>query len=154
MEQKCSSCPNHCCSQNSVQKEEFLEMFTRRFVSWLEWVYPKSTVERHIKVDKENNRIIAKIWTSVNEYTVIAKYSKEDLEPGGSMPAKFGSLGCQASSRKPRPGETWTRGRDLRDGKFCLDTWLDILIDIVHFEAEEIKSDAWKEEYDQEKSSK
>ena len=43
-------------------------------------------------------------------------------------------LGCQVSTRKPRPGEDWTRGNDLVDGKFSDDTWGKILRDIIAYE--------------------
>ena len=43
-------------------------------------------------------------------------------------------LGCTVSSRKPRAGESWTRGRDLADGPFSHNTWLRIVHDIVAYE--------------------
>jgi len=44
-------------------------------------------------------------------------------------------LGCMASSRKPRPGEDWTRGNDLPDGKFSLETLRAIMGAVVFYEA-------------------
>ena len=44
-------------------------------------------------------------------------------------------LGCMASTRKPRPGEGWTRGNDLPDGKFSLATLREIMGAIVFYEA-------------------
>lgn len=43
-------------------------------------------------------------------------------------------LGCGVSCRKPRPGEDWTRGNDLADGRFCRETWDKILKDIIAYE--------------------
>ncbi len=43
-------------------------------------------------------------------------------------------LGCTMSTREPDPGETWTRGRDLADGKRTRDTWTRILRDIRRHE--------------------
>lgn len=43
-------------------------------------------------------------------------------------------LGCIASSRKPRAGEDWNRGRDLMDGPLTEQTWRKILADIVSYE--------------------
>lgn len=43
-------------------------------------------------------------------------------------------LGCIASVRKPRAGETWTRGNDLPSGAFNEDTWRAILQAIVRYE--------------------
>ena len=47
-------------------------------------------------------------------------------------------LGCTASTRKPRPGEDWTRGSDLADGKFNTETWNRILRDIIAYELKTI----------------
>lgn len=43
-------------------------------------------------------------------------------------------LGCIATSNRRRPGESWNRGNDLPDGKFCLDTWLRIKDAILNYE--------------------
>ena len=51
-----------------------------------------------------------------------------------------GYLGCIVSERKPRAGESWTRGNDLADGDFCEETWLAILRDIVKYEMVKIAS--------------
>lgn len=47
-------------------------------------------------------------------------------------------LGCIASTRKPRPGEDWTRGNDLPDGKFTRDTFVSILGAILFYEAKQV----------------
>jgi len=47
-------------------------------------------------------------------------------------------LGCGASCRKPRPGEDWTRGSDLADGKLSDETWGRILRDIIVYELKTI----------------
>ena len=49
-------------------------------------------------------------------------------------PNEGGYLGCQVSSRKIRPGEDWTRGNDLADGPFIIETWFKILSSIVSYE--------------------
>lgn len=43
-------------------------------------------------------------------------------------------LGCGASCRTARPGETWLRGNDLPDGKFSRETWDKILLGILGYE--------------------
>lgn len=43
-------------------------------------------------------------------------------------------LGCQASARKERPGESWRRGNDLADGELSSETWMSVLRDIVKYE--------------------
>lgn len=55
-----------------------------------------------------------------------------------SITAKPAYLGCIVNSRKPRPGEDWTRGNDLADGKLDEETWNKILRDIVAYELKTI----------------
>lgn len=43
-------------------------------------------------------------------------------------------LGCVASCRTQRPGETWTRGNDLPDGGFSRETFDRIIFAIVGYE--------------------
>ena len=43
-------------------------------------------------------------------------------------------LGCIADTRKPRAGETWTRGSDLPDGPLTKKTWDSIVRKIVGYE--------------------
>jgi len=49
-------------------------------------------------------------------------------------PNEGGYLGCQVSSRKMRAGEDWSRGNDLFDGPFMIETWFKILNSIVNYE--------------------
>lgn len=64
------------------------------------------------------------IYTREHKYCIIAK-EKND---GNSY------LGCVVDARKPRAGETWTRGNDLPDGKFCRETWERIKDSIIRYE--------------------
>jgi len=41
------------------------------------------------------------------------------------------SLICEASSRTPLPGETWTRGLDIADGPLSEETWHKFVADVV-----------------------
>ncbi len=43
-------------------------------------------------------------------------------------------LGCVGSSRIQRPGENWTRGSDLPDGKFSRETFDSIMRAVVAYE--------------------
>ncbi len=61
------------------------------------------------------------LYTANYEYHIVAT--------GGSD-----YLGCTMNARKPLPGEDWTRGRDLADGKLNDETWCHILSDIVAYE--------------------
>jgi len=77
-------------------------------------------------------KIKVRLFTNNNEYIISACAPKDT--------ANCGYLGCIATSRKPRAGETWTRGRDLPDGKLCYATWLKILLRIVSYELVNISS--------------
>lgn len=65
-----------------------------------------------------------RLYTETNSYSIVAVEHSNDT----------GYLGCQASSRKPRAGEDWTRGRDLPDGPLNEETWHEILGAIVSYE--------------------
>lgn len=106
---------------------------------WLSSVYSPAQVDRAIKVTPQERAIRFKIWTAVNEYTVVVHIKDE-------QPLEEAYMGAVASSRTPRVGETWTRGNDLPDGHFGEDLWQKILTAIVRYEAQEVKSDSWKKE--------
>mgnify|MGYP001560171729 CR=1 FL=1 len=65
------------------------------------------------------------LYTDINRYSIVAHEGNSE---------KRSYLGCTASSRKPRAGEDWTRGRDLADGPLSDETWHKILADIVSYE--------------------
>ena len=125
------------------QPIEKYEDLTCQMKEWLSSIYSPTQVDRALKsekiekgTDKERLRLTAKIWTFLNEYRIIAlTYLYDDRN----------YLGCQVSTRKSRTGETWTRGNDLPDGKFNEKTWNRIMTAIVRYEAEEVKSEKWKE---------
>ncbi len=89
----------------------------------LQWIPSKYKEEDCISI--KDNVIHLRLFTDTNEYKIIAIPKDKDYE---------GYLGCIASSRKPRAGETWTRGNDLPDGYFCYETWVRILGGIVGYE--------------------
>ncbi len=60
-------------------------------------------------------------WITVHFYT--EKYRYHIVAVLHDDPNHEPYLGCQASLRTPRPGENWTRGHDLPDGKFSKETW-------------------------------
>jgi len=72
-----------------------------------------------------------------NIYTEVNRYSISAIIKDG---CNDGYLGCTASCRKPRAGETWGRGRDLSDGPFSEETWRKILSDIVSYELVKVHS--------------
>jgi hypothetical protein len=75
-------------------------------------------------VEDTDTELRVHLYTDTNEYQI-----KALLKDNGRN-----YLGCVASSRKPRAGETWTRGNDLADGPLTFKTWYDILADIVAYE--------------------
>lgn len=91
-------------------------------------VYP-GKVEAFIKVTKEFtlDETTTKdftFYTDEYKYRVYAVDRKED----------DGYLGCGVMARKRRAGEDWTRGNDLPDGPFAIETWNKILNAIVNYE--------------------
>jgi hypothetical protein len=127
--------------------EDPVEMYEEAIAQmrqWLSCIYPPTKVDRALQVDYitvpdslvQKLYMRAKIWTMNNVYSIHT--SMHILNPPGY-------IGCGACSRKSRTGETWTRGNDLADGTFCEATWQKILQHIVRYEAEEVKSEKWKE---------
>lgn len=133
-------------SQTELTDEpnEFYEDAIAQMRSWLEAIYPASKVDRALKVEYVNvaDSVVpklymrAKIWTYNNVYSITASIHQH-YPPG--------YLGCSYQSRKPRPGEIWNRGNNPAFGKFSEETWCKTLLDIVRYEAEEVKSERWKE---------
>ena len=100
------------------------EKLQRVEVTLQEWLSPlKRFQKRAVERLQREGRILFRVYTRTNCY---------------SIHATPGYLGAQVMVRKPRAGETWTRGRDLADGDFSKHTWIDILADIVAFELQEV----------------
>jgi len=98
----------------------------------LKWFWEGSYTSKYkeedcISITKEGV-VRLKLYTNENFYSISA------TPPGSRHPDGLGYLGCIAKSRKPRAGETWTRGNDLPDGYFCYETWIKILGGIVGYE--------------------
>ncbi len=78
----------------------------------------------HPEADMETGRLI--FCTAAHQYTVRFR----------SLERTY--LGCGVTSRTTRPGETWTRGNDLHDGKFSRETWDGILRGVLAYELVEL----------------
>lgn len=78
-----------------------------------------------ISRSSDDTGVRVNFFTFENVYSINVHW-KEEMEDS--------YLGCVVSSRKPRPGETWTRGNDLPDGKYNDDTWNRILQGIISYE--------------------
>lgn len=86
----------------------------------------------HVPMTKISGRYEIRLYTKENVYCITVR---------PPVPGKDnGYMGCIASARTPLPGESWTRGSDLADGKCNADTWHDIMTDIVSFELVKLRS--------------
>jgi len=83
------------------------------------------------------NRFRVKIYTDNNCYSIKAVEREK-----GTRLRQSSYLGCVASSRKPRAGETWTRGNDLPDGELTRATWEEIKNRIIAYELVKIAKPA------------
>jgi len=100
-----------------------------QLVKWLNEIARFSNAEDFVQwVEGENGprgtRERVKLYTRNHCYTVSCRWLSEDDN----------YLGGVVENRMPRAGETWTRGRDLADGKFSRETWDKIKNDIISFE--------------------
>lgn len=72
-------------------------------------------------------------------YTNNHKYSISGYVPIEADKDNKGYLGCVASTRKPRPGEDWTRGNDLPDGNYSKQTFDKIVRGILGYEIKNLQ---------------
>jgi len=79
-------------------------------------------------VENSDNALRLRLYTARNYYALVANDDND-------------YLGCVASTRVPRPGEDWTRGNDLPDGRFCKETFNSVMGAIVFYEALEVAGD-------------
>lgn len=103
------------------------------FKQWIDRDFRRfAPIETHVQNIEPPDRVSrgpqqamsVRVFTDTNQYTIHA------IE----RPDGTGYLGCTSSCRKPRAGETWTRGRDLHDGPLTERDWFRILADIVSYE--------------------
>lgn len=110
----------------------------RTLVDWLSQ-YKYFAKKRVHVVKNEEDRFVIRLYTSDHCYQIVAK---GDRVWAANIPVLKGEhpayLGCTASTRRPRPGEDWTRGNDLPDGRFNLQTLQSIIGAIVFYEAKEV----------------
>lgn len=112
-----------------------LEEYRDQIVTWLRRgkYGDKYKIEDFTHINRENDVVVLNVvlYTDRNAYWITVHPSA--LRAGDSY------LGCTMTSRKPRAGEDWTRGNDLTDGRFCKDTWDNIVADILTCELVDIK---------------
>jgi hypothetical protein len=75
--------------------------------------------------DYKDKMLMLEIFTKEYKYSISARIQR---------PEKKGYLGCIVTTRKPRAGEDWNRGRDLANGSYSATTWEEIKNDIISSE--------------------
>jgi len=94
----------------------------RQLIEWL-GRFSRFSPKKVEVVKNTETRFRIKLYTDRNVYSISATNTY---------------LGCTASTRKPRPGEEWSRGSDLPDGNFLEKTFFGILGAIIFYEAKDI----------------
>lgn len=101
----------------------------RQLIDWLSQY--KFFVRKRIEIGVNTDSLLKlRLYTAETCYTIVCS---ERLPPREGC-----YLGCVATKRKPRPGETWTRGNDLPDGEFGEGMLERILGAIVFYEAKDV----------------
>lgn len=112
-----------------IQSDELTHIFPE-LARWLKAIIARFEKAALIFYHKDTKRVVIKLFTETHTYSISAR--RKDRKNKGEK--DLGYLGCQASTRKPRVGENWTRGTDLADGIYSEQTWINILCDIVGYE--------------------
>jgi len=104
-------------------------------IKWLKRISRYGNIERtmiflHYSKENGGERINVKFFTAEHVYGISARLPNAN---------DYGYLGCISSCRKPKVGETWTRGSDLSDGKYSEDTFIKIMSDIVSYEMKNLQ---------------
>jgi len=107
-----------------------------------EWLGNSGWINYDIFIEKssisEREKVIrVYIYTDKNRYSIVAI-------PTGKSRSTY--LGCIASSRKSRAGETWVRGSDLPDGEFSKEIWDSIVNRIIAYESVDIHQFKFEED--------
>jgi hypothetical protein len=112
------------------------QSFRTQLVEWMKEIVPYSQFDKYVRktregietnphnTDRHANHVNYIIYTKNHSYSISATPTY---------------LGCIASTMFYRPGENWTRGNDLPDGKFNRSTWEYIKDAIVRYELEKIE---------------
>jgi hypothetical protein len=119
-----------------IRKDELTQLFPE-LARWLNAIIARFDKAALIFYHKEDKRVVIKLFTEIHSYHIVARRRNKKERGEGDL----GYLGCTASTRKPRVGESWTRGRDLADGIYSEQTWINILCDIVGHEMKPLDID-------------
>jgi len=111
------------------------QSFRTQLVEWMKEIVPYSNFDKYARktresietnphnTDRHANHVSYVIYTKQHSYSISATPTY---------------LGCIASTMFYRPGENWTRGNDLPDGKFSRETWEAIKDAIIRYELAKI----------------
>jgi hypothetical protein len=100
------------------------------FLKWLRGMTRFGNVKSTMLFFDHDERINVIFFTSDHRYSISARLPNSEND---------GYLGCIANCRKPRVGETWTRGSDLADGNYSERTFVKIMADIVSYEIKNLQ---------------
>lgn len=104
--------------------------FRLNLVEWLKEIIPFNQLDTYVRKTREgfdDNPHADRHANHVSYKFVTAKHSYH-------ISATPTYLGCTVSATFFRPGENWTRGNDLPDGKFSRETWEAIKDAIIRYE--------------------
>jgi hypothetical protein len=113
---------------------EELKKYLPELAEWMKIISRYGNVDSVSQIfrdKKDPERTFLLIFTEEHSYHISA-YAPTEKRPKGY-------LGCITSCRKPRVGETWTRGNDLADGPYNKETFIKIIGDIVSYELKTIQ---------------
>jgi len=116
-----------------IDSEQASEMGYCCYIQWLKSISRYGNIKRTcLFFDLHNGGSLRTIFfTNDHTYYISCRLPSDSC--------KEGYLGCTARCRKPRPGETWTRGSDLADGKYKEETFRRIVNDIVGYEMKSLQ---------------
>lgn len=98
---------------------------------WVKSITRYGDFEKFVRVTHQDEGVRVCLWTEENTYHICARLPAEGSD---------GYLGCIASARKPLAGEDWTRGNDLPDGPYSMETWHDIVNGMLAYELVKVKA--------------
>ena len=122
--------------KSKLIKYEELIKIAPEFAVWLKTIIRYCNVDLHVLIfwnlkEDYGNHFNCVFYTNEHEYSIYG-YTPNEKNPKGY-------LGCGASTRKPRPGEIWSRSNDLPDGKYTKETFDTIVRGIVAYELKNLQ---------------
>ncbi len=108
-----------------INENILMSMGYNDLVRWLKKIAKYENIKRTMLIVDQGERIKIIFFTATYKYSINAR--------------KDNYLGCTASCRKARPGETWTRGSDLPDGNYDEETFEKIVRKIVGYEMKNLQ---------------